>query len=73
MLNIPVRFEDMLKMLLDLPPEQKRIIRERLDEDWAARFGNALDRIHDDIPSGLSDEETQADVEAAIEESRRNA
>ncbi len=73
MLNIPVRFDDMLKMLLNLPPEQKRIIRQRLDEDWAARFGNALDAIHDDLPDGLSDEEIQADIEAAIEQSRRDA
>ena len=72
MLNIPVRFDDMLKMLLNLPPEQKRIIRQRLDEDWAARFGNALNAIQDDVPSKLSDEEIQADVEAAIKQSRRD-
>lgn len=69
-LMVPVNFEDLLALVESLTPEQKALLRERLDDEWSARFGKALDDIQVGIPAGVSGEEAQADVEKAIDESR---
>ncbi len=68
-----VTFDDLLKIVDDLSPEQKRVLRQHLDEDWAARFGAALAAVHADMPAGLSDQEVQRDVDAAIDDVRRES
>jgi hypothetical protein len=72
MLNVPVKFDDLLKVIEQLPSDQKQIIRQRLDEEWSARFSAALAAIHADLPIGISDEELNADIQAAIDETRRD-
>jgi hypothetical protein len=72
MLNIPIRFDDLLKAVDKLTADQKRVLKQRLDEDWAARLGSALADIHADMPAGISEAEIEADVEAAIDETRRS-
>ena len=71
MLTIPIKFDDLLKVVDSLTPEQKQILRQRIDEvGWSKRLGNALDDIRADIPIDLSEEEIQADIESAIREVR---
>ena len=72
MSTAPINLDELLKMIDELPPEQKRAVRQHLDEDWSARFRQALDAIHADMPAGIPDDEVDADVEAAIRESRRD-
>ena len=33
MLNIPIKFDDLLKVVDTLSPEQKRLLRQRIDTD----------------------------------------
>jgi hypothetical protein len=66
-----VTFDNLLKMVDDLSPEQKRILRQHLDEDWSARFGATLAVIHANMPAGISQEEIERDVEDAVEDVRR--
>ena len=73
MLNIPVQFDDLLRVIDQLSAEQKRIIRQRLDEEWSARFGDALDSLHADMPTDISDVEVQSDIVADIDEVRRDS
>jgi hypothetical protein len=70
MLNIPIKFDDLLKVVDTLSPEQKRLLRQRIDETWSTRFGKALDDLQADLPTGLSEDEIQADIEAAIRDVR---
>lgn len=70
MLNIPIKFDDLLKVVDTLSPEQKQLLRQHIDGSWASRFGKALDNIRANIPADLSDEEIQADIEAAIRDVR---
>jgi len=72
MLNITVQFDDLLKVIEHLPAEQKRIIRERLDAEWAARFGDALASLYADIPRDIPEAEREADIETAVAKTRRD-
>jgi hypothetical protein len=67
---LPIKFEDLLELVTRLSPEQKRMLRQRMDEDWSARFGKALDAIHAEIPPDISEEEAQTDIEEAIHQVR---
>jgi hypothetical protein len=71
MLKTPVNFDDLLELIDQLSSQQKQIIRQRIDEDWSRRFRAALDDIHQDMPTHISEEEVERDIEAAIEETRR--
>ncbi len=70
MLNIPLKFDDLLKVVDTLSPEQKRLLRQHLADNWSTQLGKALDDIQADVPSGLSDEKVQTDIENAIEDVR---
>lgn len=72
-MKLRISFDDLLKLLNQLDPEQKRQVRERLDEDWATRFGQALDEIHADISNTVSPDEAEDDIERAIREVRDQA
>ncbi len=72
MLNIPVKFDDLLSVIEQLPAEQKQIIRQRLDEEWTVRFGAALAAVHADMPTDVPEDELEADVNAAIDAVRRS-
>jgi hypothetical protein len=65
-----VEFETLLDVVEQLSPEQKHILRQRLDDDWASRFRQVVTAIRADIPADLSEEEINADIEAAIAEVR---
>jgi hypothetical protein len=67
---LPIRFEDLLELVTRLSPEQKQMLRQRMDADWSARFGQALDAIHAEIPPDVSEEDAQADIEEAIRQVR---
>lgn len=69
-LLLRVNFDDLLDLIKQLPPDQKRIIRQEIDADWSTRFEQALNAIHTDIPPGIPDEEAEADIEQAIREVR---
>jgi hypothetical protein len=69
-LLLRITFEDLLDLIRQLPPDQKRIVRQQIDADWSTRFGAALDAIQADIPPGISDDETQDDIDRAIGEVR---
>ena len=68
MLNI--KFDDLLKVVDSLSPEQKRLLREHLNENWSDRFGKALTDLQADVPTGIPEEEVQADIEEAIRQVR---
>ena len=72
MLNIPVKFEDLLKVVDMLSPEQKRILRQHVEENWATRLDQSLSDIHADMPTNIAETELQADIEAAIASVRAN-
>jgi hypothetical protein len=72
MLNVPVKFDDLLSVIEQLPAQQKQIIRQRLDEAWTERFGAALAAIHADMPTDIPEDELEADINAAIDEVRRS-
>ena len=59
-------------MIDNLSPEQRRTVRQHLDEDWSARFRQVLEAIHADMPTDILEDEIAADVEAAIHESRQD-
>lgn len=69
-LMLEVDLDDLFALIAQLSPEQKRAVRERLDEDWSARFGQALDAIHSRIPADIREDEANADIEQAIREVR---
>ena len=69
-----LKFDDLLRVIDELPAEQKRIIRQRLDEEWSARFGDALESLHADIHTTyVSDAEVEDDIVTAINEVRRDS
>ena len=68
-----VSLDELLKIIDQLPPEQKRAVRQYLDDDWSARFQQALGAIHADMPTTLPEDEIAADIEAAIQESRQDS
>ena len=65
-----ISMADLLDLFAQLPSDQKRLVRQRIDEDWATRFGQALDAIHAEIPAGIPDDEAEADIEQAIRDVR---
>jgi len=65
-----VEFENLLNVVEQLSVEQRAILRQLLDDDWASRFRQAVAAIRADIPAALSEEEINADIEAAIAEVR---
>ena len=69
-LMLRISLDDLLDLIAQLPSEQKRLVRQRLDEDWSARFGQALDAIHADMTTHVSDNELEAEIEQAIREVR---
>lgn len=69
-MRLSVSLDDLLRAINQLDPEQKRMVRQQLDDDWAVRFGQAIDAIRADIPSGISADEVEADIEQAIREVR---
>ena len=68
-----VSFDELLQIIDQLPPEQKRAVRQRLDDDWSARLQQALAAIHADMPTNVPENEIAADIAAAIQESRRDS
>jgi hypothetical protein len=72
MLNIPVKFDDLLSVIEQLPAEQKQIIRQRLDVEWSERFGAALAAVHADMPVSIPQDELEADINAAIDDVRHS-
>ena len=72
MVSIRVDFDDLLDVIDQLSPEQKRILRQHLDEDWARRFGEALADVRADMPIDICAEELDVDVQAAIVETRHS-
>lgn len=65
-----VEFERLLESVDRLTPDQKDVLRRKLDGEWASEFRAAVNAIRADIPTNISDEEIQADIEQAIEEVR---
>jgi len=67
MLNFPIQFDDLLKIIDSLSPEQKRLLLQHIDENWSKRLGKALDDLQADFPIDLSNQTIKTDIEAAIE------
>lgn len=65
-----VEFERLLESVDKLTSEQRRRLRRKLDDSWASEFREVLESIKKDMPTGISEEELQADIEAAIREVR---
>jgi len=71
MLKNPIKFDDLLKAVDSLTPEQKQLLRQHIDEtDWASRFSKALTGLQADVPTGIPEEEVQTDIEEAIRQVR---
>jgi hypothetical protein len=67
-----LEFEQLLESVDKLTSEQRRRLRRKLDESWPERFGQVLDSIESRLPKDISEEEIQADIEAAIREVRES-
>lgn len=66
------RIEEVWELVTKLQPQEQQIIRRRLNETWAKSFGRVLDSIEARLPRNISEEEIQADIEAAIREVRES-
>ena len=67
MLNLPIQFDDLLKIIDSLSPEQKHLLLQHIDENWSSRLANALDDLQIQSPIELSNDAIKPDIEAAIE------
>jgi len=63
-----VNFQELLSIIDGLSPEQKRIIRQRIDEQSLLHFDPALDDFYGDV----HESETDIDINTALDDSRRD-
>ncbi|MBN1203101.1 MAG: hypothetical protein JXJ20_14725 [Anaerolineae bacterium] len=69
-LMLKIDLDDLFELIKQLSPEQRRLVRQRLDLDWSTRFAQALDAIQADIPPAITDDEAAAAIEQAVREVR---
>lgn len=65
-----VEFDQLLGLIPRLSPEQTQTVRQQLEDYWFHQFGEALKSIHANVPTDISEDDIQADIEAAIHEVR---